>query len=59
MGLINLDYPDKVITKQARLNSKYGVGEIQFSLGKETLCAIASGSKVENELFTYCNCHTN
>ena len=48
MGLINLDQPDKVITKRARLD-KYDVGEIQFSLGKETLCAIASGSKVRFE----------
>ena len=46
MGLVNLNQPDKLVTKQSR-SSKHDVGEIQFSLGRETLCAIASGNKVD------------
>ena len=47
IGLIDLDHPDKLVAKQNRINSKHDVSEIQFSLGKETLCAIASGNKVK------------
>ena len=47
IGLVNLDQPDKLVSKEARTNSKHDVGEIQFSLGRETLCAIASGNKID------------
>lgn len=51
LGLVNLDHPDKIIHKVTRLTSKYDVSEIQFSLGNETLSAIAAGRKVKIHLF--------
>lgn len=44
-GLVNLDRPDKLLHKIAR-NVKYELGELQFSLKTETLCAAAIGNKV-------------
>ena len=45
MGLVNLDHPEKLLCKIKR-NCKEDVRELQFSLGTETLFAVAAGTKV-------------
>ena len=45
MGLVNLDQPEKLLCKVKR-KCKEDVRELQFSLGAETLFAIAAGTKV-------------
>ena len=50
MGLVNLDKPGKLLHKEERTGSKHDIAEIQFSLGSETLCAVASGKKVDLNL---------
>jgi hypothetical protein len=46
MGLVNLDRPETPAQKVPRRVGKHDIGEIQFSLGHETLSAIAVNNKV-------------